>query len=182
VPEYRRLAIKGGMYFFTVVSEEEMVFVRKSLDELLGFGIKNDHITRFDPDDSSTYRDKAQVDCIYVCGGNTFYLLNKLKESGYFARTVEWVNDGMLYVGVSAGSVIASPDIEYISCIDENDIGISDTAAFSFVPASIIPHYADEFADAVNKLRATGTEVVTIGNSEALAVDGDKVEKINPGR
>ncbi|HEY4712385.1 MAG TPA: Type 1 glutamine amidotransferase-like domain-containing protein, partial [Dehalococcoidia bacterium] len=84
-------------------TEEEMFFVRKSLNELLSFGINNGNITWFDPDDSSTYRDNTQVDCIYICGGNTFYLLYKLKESGYFAKIIEWVNDGLLYVGVSAG-------------------------------------------------------------------------------
>jgi len=159
-------------------TEEEMFFVRKSLNELLSFGINNGNITWFDPDDSSTYRDNTQVDCIYICGGNTFYLLYKLKESGYFAKIIEWVNDGLLYVGVSAGSVIASPDINYILFMDVNDIGLGNTSAFSFISASIIPHYADEYADAVHNLRSAGTEVVTISNSEALAVHGDKVEKI----
>jgi len=84
----------------------------------------------------------------------------------------------LLYIGVSAGSVIAAPDINYILCMDVNDIGISDTSAFSFISSSIIPHYTDEFADAVHNLRSAGAEVVTISNSEALAVHGDKVEKI----
>ena len=159
-------------------TEEELFFVRKSLNELLSFGIDNDNITWFDPDDSSTYRDNTQVDCIYICGGNTFYLLYKLRESGYFAKIIEWVNDGLLYVGVSAGSVIAAPDINYILFMDVNDIGLGNTSAFSFVSASIIPHYTDEYADAVHSLRSAGTEVVTISDNEALAVHGAKVEKI----
>ena len=48
-------------------TEEEMFFVRKSLNELLSFGINNDNITWFDPDDSSTYRDNTLVDCVYIC-------------------------------------------------------------------------------------------------------------------
>ncbi len=159
-------------------TEEEMFFVRKSLNELLSLGIDNDNIAWFDPDDSSTYRDNTQVDCIYVCGGNTFYLLYKLKESGYFAKIIEWVNEGLLYVGVSAGSVIAAPDINYILFMDVNDIGLGNTSAFSFVSASSIPHYTDECADAVHNLRSAGIEVVTISNGEALVVRGDKVEKV----
>lgn len=160
-------------------TEEEMFFVRKSLEELLSVGINSDNVKWFDPDDRSTYLDNTQMDCIYVCGGNTFYLLYRLKTSGYLARIRQWVNDGLLYVGASAGSVIATPDINYILCMDVNDIGLDDTSALSFVSASIIPHYTDELADAVTSLRTSGVDVITIADSEALAIQGDAIIRIS---
>ena len=159
-------------------TEEEMFFVRKSLKELLSVGVNNDNVVWFDPDNLSTHRDNTEVDCIYVCGGNTFYLLHKLKESGYFDKIKQWVNDGLLYVGASAGSVIATPDINYILCMDTNDCGLEDTSGLSFISQSIIPHYTDEFAEAAESLENNGITVETISDSEALEVHGEEIVKV----
>lgn len=159
-------------------TEEEMFFVRKSLNELLNVGVNSENVTWFDPDDVSTYQDNTEVDCIYVCGGNTFYLLKKLKESGYFAKIQRWVNEGLLYIGTSAGSVIATPDINYILCMDTNDCDISDTLGLSLVSVSVIPHYTVEFTETVETLRKNKVKVETISDSQALYIQGNKIEKI----
>lgn len=159
-------------------TEEEMFFVRKSLNELLQVGINNNNVTWFDPDDTSTHLDCTEIDCIYVCGGNTFYLLKKLKESGYLAKIQKWVNEGMLYIGASAGSVIATPDINYILCMDTNDCSLDDTSGLSFVTASVIPHYTDEFSETASLLRKNGGEVLTISDSQAISIQGEKIVKV----
>jgi dipeptidase E len=159
-------------------TEEEMFFVRKSLNELLSVGVKNENVKWFDPDVRSTHLTNPQFDCLYVCGGNTFFLLHKLKESGFFLKISKWVNEGLFYVGASAGSVIASPDINYILWMDGNDIGLKDTSGFSFIISSIIPHYTDDFATAASDLRLTGKEVVTISDSEALLIQGNQIYKV----
>lgn len=159
-------------------TEEEMFFVRKSLNELLQVGINNNNITWFDPDNTSTHLDRAEIDCVYVCGGNTFYLLRKLRESGYLAKIQKWVNEGMLYIGASAGSVIATPDINYILCMDTNDCGLCDTSGLSFIAASIIPHYTDEFLEVAGFLRKNGSEVLTISDSQAIFIQGEEIIKV----
>lgn len=159
-------------------TEEEMVFVRKSLDELLSVGVNKDNVVWFDPDDTTTYRDNTEIDCIYVCGGNTFYLLHKLKQSGFFPKIKKWVNEGLLYIGASAGSVIATSNIDYILCMDINDCELNDTTGLSFISACIIPHYTNEFAEVVDALQKQGVEVKTISDSEALAIRGGEVEKV----
>lgn len=159
-------------------TEEEMFFVRKSLNELIKVGINNNNVTWFDPDDTSTHLDCSEIDCIYICGGNTFYLLKKLKESGYFAKIQKWVNEGMLYIGTSAGSVIATPDINYILCMDTNDCSLEDTSGLSFINASVIPHYTDEFSETATMLRKTGDEVLTISDRQAISIQGEKVVKV----
>lgn len=157
-------------------TEEEMFFVRKSLNELLNVGVNNDNVFWFDPDDASTHRNNTEVDCIYVCGGNTFYLLKKLKESGYFTKIQNWINEGLLYVGASAGSVIATPDINYILCMDTNDCRLNDTSGLSFISESIIPHYTDEFVETTDLLRKNNVEVVTISDNQALSIQGERKE------
>ena len=159
-------------------TDEEKFYVRKSFDQLLGLGVKSDNIFWFDPDDISTHRDKMEIDCIYVCGGNPFFLLKKLKECGYYAKILEWANDGLLYIGVSAGSMIAAPDINYICWAEINDCGLEDTKGLAFITAGILPHYTDDFAKAAVLLREKGFEVLPQSDSQAVAVQGENKEII----
>ena len=114
-------------YFIPTASrtEEELVYVRKTYEELLASGILPDHITVFEIDkclENGNCYDLYAYDCFVVCGGNTYYLLYKLKESGFLDKIRKAVEKGILYVGISAGSVIASSSIAHISFLDENDM------------------------------------------------------------
>jgi dipeptidase E len=159
-------------------TEEEKFYVRKSFDQLLALGVRSDNICWFDPEDLSTHRDRMEIDCIYVCGGNPFFLLKKLKECGYYAKILEWVNEGLLYIGVSAGSMIAAPDINYICWANINDCGLEDTKGLSFITAGILPHYTADFAKAASELREKGFEVLPQSDSQAVAIQGDDKEII----
>jgi len=52
-----------------------------------------------------------KVGIIYVGGGNTFYLLEKIQQTKCAGVIREAVNAGKIYIGTSAGSIIAGPDI-----------------------------------------------------------------------
>jgi len=54
----------------------------------------------------------AGFDVLYVQGGNTFYLLDRMRRSGADGIIRKLVAaHGTVYCGVSAGSIIAGPDI-----------------------------------------------------------------------
>lgn len=159
-------------------TDEEMMFVKKSENELLSVGVNKDNIFWFDVDDKSANYGSADFDCVYVCGGNTFYLLKKLKESGYFTKLLDWINNGILYVGTSAGSVIAAPDINYILCMDTNDCNLNDTSGFSLISSSLIPHYTEEFAESASIFRRENGNVLTISDNQALYLSDKGVEMV----
>src|SRR3990167_6643708 len=52
-------------------------------------------------------------DVIYVQGWNSFYLLKCAKESGFDKVAKDLTEKGTIYIGVSAGSCIMCPSIEY---------------------------------------------------------------------
>ena len=52
-------------------------------------------------------------DCIYISGGNTFFLVQELRRTGTDKLIVEQVEKGKLYIGESAGAMIFAPSIEY---------------------------------------------------------------------
>ncbi len=61
-------------------TEEELKYVVESRQELIGLGISD--IVTLNLDRPVAADEVASADVIYVCGGNTFYLLKKMRESG----------------------------------------------------------------------------------------------------
>ena len=70
----------------------------------------------------ASYRDTkatiASSSMIYVTGGNTFYLLQSLRYSSAGELIKQAVQEGKTYIGESAGTVVAGPNIEYVKRMD----------------------------------------------------------------
>ena len=121
-------------------------------------------------------------DIIYVSGGNTFFLLQEMKRSGADKLIMQEISRGKSYIGESAGSVITSPDIEYIKYMDpvEKAPELSDFNSLNLVDFYILPHYNNfpfkKAADKIFELYSTKLSLQTISNDEVILVDNDKIE------
>jgi len=151
-------------------TEEELKYVKISRQELASLGIK--HITTLNLDRRVTVED-IKADVIYVCGGNTFYLLQKIRESGF--DTLLPTFDG-LYIGVSAGSIVVGPNIEVSGPWDENDVNLSDTTGLNIVNFALIPHYQRKEKEIVEDLRNHADyEIIELTDNQAMLVgDGGR--------
>jgi dipeptidase E len=121
----------------------------------------------------------AGVSAVYVSGGNTFYLLDHMRRSGFYDRVRARISDGMIYIGSSAGSVVATPDIGYADALDDrskaseaNDVGLN------LVNFAILPHmdHAD-FSPLVQKtyaaIEGNGTMCLGLNDDQVIHVLGD---------
>ncbi len=79
-------------------------------------------------------------DVIYMCGGNTVYLLQQLQITGAFDLIKQKVKAGKPYIGTSAGSIIAGPKIP-IYLEDPDSIKLDDYTGFNFTDTIIVPHW-----------------------------------------
>lgn len=88
-------------------------------------------------------RSIAEADCIYVGGGNTFFLLQELRRTGADRAIIEQVRAGTPYIGESAGSVITAPDIGYIKLMDRTDktLDLTDYAGLGLADFRVVPHH-----------------------------------------
>jgi len=83
-------------------------------------------------------------DLIYIIGGNPFYLLNQIKTKKFESVFSELNNKGIPIVGVSAGSMVFTNNINIVNLLDERlnqEIGLDNFSALGLVDFEICPHY-----------------------------------------
>jgi len=85
-------------------------------------------------------------DIIVVEGGNTFYLLKAVRESGFANVVKELIEKGVVYIGSSAGSYIACPSIIMATWSTRgfDRCGITDYTAMDLVPFLIKAHHTPD--------------------------------------
>lgn len=77
-------------------------------------------------------------DILYMCGGDTAYLLHQLRKTDTFGLVIQKVKNGTPYIGTSAGSIICGPRLpDYL--IEETDL--EDKTCFNFVNFTLVPHW-----------------------------------------
>ena len=92
----------------------------KCMNDLLKCGIKDENIKVYDLHTGMSTEELHRYDVVYLCGGDTYYLLERINETGFNKTLMEYIQSDGLVIGVSAGSLIFSNNI----C---DNLGLIDT-------------------------------------------------------
>lgn len=84
----------------------------KCMDDLLNIEIPTVNIKVFDLHRSMLLEELSVFDAVYFTGGNTQYLLDRINDTGFNKPLNEFVKKGGVYIGVSAGSIIAAGNLQ----------------------------------------------------------------------
>ena len=120
-------------------------------------------------------------DIIYVCGGNTFALLQAAQRSDFKNAVLSVLNKGGVYIGVSAGSLIVGPSVKIASEVapDRNKVNLSDYNSLNLVSVIIFPHYEVQYEDELRSFEEReGVRIIRLNNMQALLIQGDEIELI----
>jgi len=117
---------------------------------------------------------------IWVGGGNTFYLLQEVRRSGFDELLTRKIRNGIPYVGTSAGSIILAPNIECVRFADDPGQA-PDLASFdglNLFPLVTFAHFDNPaFKDVYRRILAyaleNDVEFVTLKEKQLIVVDGD---------
>ncbi|MGA2911533.1 MAG: Type 1 glutamine amidotransferase-like domain-containing protein [Candidatus Levyibacteriota bacterium] len=123
----------------------------------------------------------SKYDVLYMSGGNTFYLLEKIQTSNSTDVFKDLVNNGTIYIGTSAGSIITGPDIYPLKDMDNikkapNIKGYEGLGLVNFV---IFPHWGNEhFKDRYLNQRLkdaynTNNEIILLPDGTYILVEND---------
>ncbi len=121
-------------------------------------------------------------DFIYITGGNTFYLLQELKRTGADKLIKTEINSGKLYIGESAGAIVAPPNIEYVKAMDtiKKAPDLENYEALGLVDFYTVPHYTNPpFQKSAKKIIDTYSSILNltpISNNAAISVNNNEVK------
>ena len=127
-------------------------------------------------------------DYIFISGGNTFYLMQELKKKGADKLLMEQINNGKLYIGTSAGSIIASPTIEFVSDMDETKKvpELTDYSGLHLVDFYFLPHYLNfPYKKVTQKIVNEYSQKIDlrpISNNQVITVLGDEIKMLEKPR
>ena len=157
----------------------------KDRDKLveIGFNVQDFDIAGKTKNDVE--KELKDVDVVFVSGGNAFYLLEKVKESGFDEIVKKRIDEGVVYIGSSAGSALVCPTIGMVEGLDDPADAPSLTSyeGLGIIDFIIFLHYGDEdykrqYKKIIKKWSTKGYKIEYLTNNQAIIVDGDTHEVV----
>lgn len=165
---------------------EDKSFVEDDRNKLteLGFKILDMNITG--KTEEVLQEQLKNIDIIFVAGGNTFYLLEKLIESGFDKIIKTLVERGKYYIGSSAGSILAGLSIKPVKLLDDPSKApnLKSFDGLKLIDKIILPHYGNEkYQDKMNQILKDYSDlqdkIIKLTDNQALVVDNEKLKIIS---
>ncbi len=106
---------------------------------ILALGIPEENIREYKIGNEQI--DLTTFDAIYVLGGNTFYLMDKIREFGFDKQIKNAIENSIPYIGSSAGSIILGTTLKPAEIYGDIPIvGKQNCKGLGIVDGVIIPH------------------------------------------
>ncbi len=162
--------------------EEVTFYVAAGKEALEKYGVVVDELEISTASKEDIAAKLQHNDYIYVSGGNTFFLLQELKRTGADKIIIEQIKSGKPYIGESAGSILLSRNIEYVTEIDNpaEAPNLDSFLSLGLVDFYPLPHHTNApFKEAVENVKSKYAEkidLVPFSNTQAILVTGDDFE------
>ncbi len=88
------------------IDADAIAVLPECMNDLLKCGILKENIQVFDLHRNMQIDELQAFDAVYLCGGSTAYLLDRINASGFRTALLSYIANNGLVLGVSAGSVI----------------------------------------------------------------------------
>jgi dipeptidase E len=157
-------------------------YVHTAADLLKSEGLAVDHLDLEHAAHQDVQRELRQAQVVFVAGGYAMFLLQHVRRSGFDRFAATAVRDGALaYIGISAGAVLAGPDLKPLQ--DAEDPGIiTSTAGLGLVPFVVLAHRNRGHAARHDRQASQAGRLwpmVSINDDQAITVIGTRW-KIQP--
>ncbi|MBI2622013.1 Type 1 glutamine amidotransferase-like domain-containing protein [Candidatus Microgenomates bacterium] len=162
----------------------------KNYMDLTRRDLTNLGLTVFDIDLTKDKNEKlknklGKADIIYVEGGNTFYLLKYIRQSGFADMIRELLEEGKIYIGVSAGSYVCCPTIDMATWknLDKNTVGLIDLRGMNLVPFLLFVHYQKKWEELVKeKAKTIKYPLIVLTDKQSILVQDNHYTFLGKGK
>jgi dipeptidase E len=187
----KKFGLKGRLVFITTASElkpkKDLEWQDDDRNALIKAGFDVFDYTITDKKEGEIRKDLKDVDVIYVSGGNVFYLLEKVKASHFDKIVKDFIAKGKIYIGTSAGSIVAGPDIFPAYYLDraKDAKNLKDYKGMGLVDFTVLPHWGSEhfreryLEQRLEHVYKEGYKLILLNDNQYVAVDGDKYRIID---
>ncbi len=108
----KEMSLVKALFIPTAAIDADAIEVLpKCMNDLLKCGILNKNIKVYDLHAGMEIQELQRYDVIYLCGGDTHYLLERINDTGFNRSLMEYIHGNGLVIGVSAGSLIFSNNL-----------------------------------------------------------------------
>lgn len=144
-------------------------------DRLIKYGFSRKNIIVFDYDNISNFTN-LNLDAIYVGGGNTFSIIDKLRKCGFDKQIIKYVKNNVIYIGGSAGTHIVTKNIKHVENFDENLVKLKNYNALGLFNGIIFCHYTNKREKYYLEAKKNNKyKVYTLSDEEVLISDGKNI-------
>lgn len=171
----------GRTACFITTASKNADWINSEIDavEDTGLNVKRIDLAKLSKDSvASAFRG---CDIIFIGGGNTFYLLQEVRRSGFDQLLKKKIEEGVPYVGISAGAVILARNIECIKYADDPSKApdLTSFEGLNLFPLLPLVHFGrPDFKEYhMGILRCAvdaGVTFVTVTEKQFIFVEGEK--------
>lgn len=165
--------------------EEDTAYVDKDRELMKEAGFNVEDVDLEGKNKEQLMKILGVADIIYVQGGNTFYLLSQMRKSGFDKIIRKLLRKGIVYIGVSAGSIVAGKTIETAGWGDNPDekvVNLLSLKGLKLVKSNIFAHYKPEDLEMIKqKPRRAKRKLRILTDEQALFVFGRKTTLVGEG-
>ena len=159
------------LYITTAADGEDgdKSWVDEEYETILDLGIKEENIVEYKIGESEA--NLTDYDAIYVLGGNSFYLAKKVYASGFEEQLREALAAGVIYVGSSAGAILAGKTLEPAAVYGDERVDDVDYPCLGLVDAAVLPHAEKRPDEYAAWLKTWGGEAILLENGEGVVFE-----------
>ena len=154
-------------------------FVEADKIALQKYGIEVTDLDLKNKTEKEINKSLAMADILLVAGGDTFYLMEKLKKSGADKAIKNFIRKGGIYIGSSAGSIVCCPTIGGTEKFDNPKLApnLENFNGMGIFNEVVIPHthkekYFERVKETTDKLTSRGFKIHHLTDDDVLFFDG----------
>jgi len=125
-----------------------------------------------------TVGDLHNIGSVYIGGGDTIRLMTRLREQGFDAVLSQFIREGGLVYGGSAGAIILGKSL--LTAPESSNYNIDDFSGLNLLSGySIACHYSQEYRDRyVEIAKRINGSIIAISEKSGVLFDGNEFEII----
>ncbi|MBU1118183.1 Type 1 glutamine amidotransferase-like domain-containing protein [Patescibacteria group bacterium] len=161
------------------VEKEDLWWLRAEKEKLIDVGFNVDEFSIKGMTKNEIENRLKDKQIMYFCGGNTFYLLDQVIKTGCDEIIKDKIDQGVIYIGSSAGSIIVGKRVDVVSAIDDRSKAPDlKSNGLALIDLTVLPHWGssifhDGYLKGFEAIFAEGMKIVPLTNQQYIWIKDD---------